>query len=258
MAVELALQHGMTYRVCPAEAPTLRLSGASGGEAAWASAAGGSGSVTIGADGSVDLPDRPAPDLLELTWEGAGATGACLLQVVGTHMAELGAILRHGGDQGRPLDVAATEADAWRARARAEALMEGACGRAFVPVMVREVAWPERDGSAMLRWPDATRVADPEGARLLNRAGWVLLPCGGPRRVAYVHGMAACPPDAAWAVEELAASYLVHGPVPYRAVSASTSDGVVSYSIAGRDGATGIPEVDEVIARHRIRRHLVG
>lgn len=249
--MELTLEHGLAYRLTRRDAAMKLADAPMGAEAGWMGARGGSGRLTVGEGGSVELPECAVPDLIAIEWEGGAAT----VELVAAHYADLARILAHGGEQGRPIDLGRTEAEALGARARAEAVIEGCAGRAFTPRLAVERVWAPK-GAAPLSWPDATESVT-EGAAVLP-GGWAALADPpGPATVAYLHGMAACPADVAWACEELAASYLIVGAVPYRATSMSTSDGVMSYSIAGRDGATGIPEVDEVIARHRIRRHKV-
>ncbi len=52
----------------------------------------------------------------------------------------------------------------------------------------------------------------------------------------------------------LAKHYLLDSPISDRAMSESTDVGTIRYSVAGKDGPTGIPEVNAVIAQfnHRI------
>lgn len=73
----------------------------------------------------------------------------------------------------------------------------------------------------------------------------------GVRNVAihYEHGLDEAPEPARHAVMLLARARLVRGPVPDRATSVSTDEGVFRYSTPGRDGPTGIPDVDAAIAQ---------
>lgn len=68
--------------------------------------------------------------------------------------------------------------------------------------------------------------------------------------VDYEHGLDEPDPSVVRAAKLLAVDYLIPSAIPARAKSETTDLGTVSYSLAGRDGATGIPEVDAVIVRY--------
>lgn len=63
----------------------------------------------------------------------------------------------------------------------------------------------------------------------------------------YEHGLDDAPRVARNAGIKLAASYLIKSPVPDRATVESTDAGNWRVSVAGRDGPTGIPEVDAIL-----------
>lgn len=68
--------------------------------------------------------------------------------------------------------------------------------------------------------------------------------------VDYEHGLDEPDSSVVRAVKILAVDYLIPSAIPARAKSETTDLGTVSYSLAGRDGATGIPEVDAVIVKY--------
>lgn len=75
--------------------------------------------------------------------------------------------------------------------------------------------------------------------------------------VVYQHGLDFPEDSVRRAAMILAVDYLVPAAIPARALSESTDIGTIRYSVAGRDGATGIPEVDAVIARYGRRTPTV-
>lgn len=67
--------------------------------------------------------------------------------------------------------------------------------------------------------------------------------------ILYEHGVGEAPEPVRRAHMILARAYLVPTPVHERATSLSTEGGTFRLSTAGRDGPTGIPDVDAVIAQ---------
>jgi hypothetical protein len=64
----------------------------------------------------------------------------------------------------------------------------------------------------------------------------------------YEHGLDSSPQVVSSAGVKLAKSYVIKSPIPDRATSESTGDGSTwRVSVAGRDGPTGIPEVDAIL-----------
>lgn len=75
-----------------------------------------------------------------------------------------------------------------------------------------------------------------------------------PVEIEYICGFDQTPEDVSAAVVKLAASILRPLNRPECATGESTELGYISYTLAGRDGATGIPDVDAAIMRYRRRR----
>lgn len=76
--------------------------------------------------------------------------------------------------------------------------------------------------------------------------------------VYYEHGLEVTPEPVRRAVRTLAVEYLVPSGLPARATSQSTDLGEFRLSLASRDGFTGLPEVDSVMADFGRRRPSIG
>lgn len=108
---------------------------------------------------------------------------------------------------------------------------------AVYAVAVDGVVWsPEMVG--------AVRVDD---AALIRDAGW----WGAASEIAvhYEHGRRYPPEPVRVAALRLAREFAVESGIPGRATATSIGDQMFRLTIAGRDGATGIPEVDATVAR---------
>lgn len=153
------------------------------------------------------------------------------------------------------------------AREHAEDLFEEQCGVAFRPKGRRFVF--DGTGRADVLLPDlyptrivagsidgvaltSTQLADlrvhPSGVLVRDTLGYWTR---GDRNnsILYEYGMKEAPQDVKWACARLAVHYLMSSPMPDRAISQSTDTGTVRYATAGKDGPTGLPEVDAVIER---------
>lgn len=76
--------------------------------------------------------------------------------------------------------------------------------------------------------------------------------------VHYEYGVATVPMDVRRALLLLAVEYAVPNTIPARATGSSTDSGTVRYTLAGRDGPTGNPEVDAIGMDWGYRRPGVG
>lgn len=72
--------------------------------------------------------------------------------------------------------------------------------------------------------------------------------------VHYVHGKPRCPGPVTRAALMLAREYLVKSDLPGRATASSIGDQWFRLTVAGRDGVTGLPEVDAAIDQHGRKR----
>lgn len=152
-----------------------------------------------------------------------------------------------------------------KARQAAEERLEELCQIAFVPRGRRVTL--SGVGSGLLLLPDMepTRIVSAAvGGTALTAdelAGVAPLAWGAAARAAgaiwargdrnvtllYEHGLPAAPEPVRRAGLTLAKAQLIRSPVPDRATSESSDAGTIRYSVAGRDGPTGFPEVDAVI-----------
>lgn len=74
----------------------------------------------------------------------------------------------------------------------------------------------------------------------------------------YWHGLDSPPEPIAYAAMVLCGEYLQESMIPSRATAQTVGDQTYRITIAGRDGSTGIPEVDEIIRDFGRRRLSVG
>lgn len=212
-------------------------------------------------------------DLYTATWAGGGSTFRTQFEVIGswpvslaqlragnTELADLvrypAALLRAARDLA--LDRMETACQvAWSTR-RARATLDGdGSGLIILPHSeVQQVLALTVDGTAWAPgdcklWPWGG-LAAPDGQT------WVR----GLRNITvdYLHGAARCPAPVADAVVELAIGACIeYGTrVPERATSMSTEVGTFRLTIPGRDGPTGIPRVDAVIAQYGYVKPAIG
>ena len=255
---------GTTVRVAPRDAASLDLGEAAAGAAvAFEPALGEASQATADESGRVAVPAIQPPDLVRVSWEEGGIRAAATLEVVQAHYCELAAILCHGAPGDTPADHGAIEPAAWRARARAEEVIERNANRRFVPTVVEQAA--RADGSVtLLDWPDASGIeasADEAGdlpAPTVYPVGDAACVVSGRMgegtTITYRAGLPGCPDAISAACAELAASYLTPSRIPDRATGESTDAGMPHYTLAGVDGATGIPDVDAAIEQFGRKR----
>lgn len=74
----------------------------------------------------------------------------------------------------------------------------------------------------------------------------------------YTHGMEVPPGAITRAALMLARDYLVKSDIPGRATATSIGDQLFRITVAGRDGVTGLPEVDAAIAQFGRKAYSVG
>lgn len=252
---------GTAVRIAPRDAAVLDLGAAAAGAEVTFSPVGGEDvSAAADASGAVAVPAFQPPALVQATWTEDGIENVLTVEVVQAHYCALDAILSHGGQGDTPADHGAGEPEAWEARARAVETVETAANRRFVPtVAVQDV---RADGTiALLDWPDASGIAcDDEDVRIFPVGDAAVVASGRmcqDARIVYRAGLPAVPAAIAAAVEELAASYLVPSRIPDRATGESTDAGMLHYTLAGIDGATGIPDVDAAIKAHGRERAAI-
>ena len=200
-------------------------------------------------EGSFAASALASPGLYDVEWEG----GAARVERVAAHMFTLAEMREAGGDEDALYD--ASDGPLEEARARAVQVVERACRRAFCPVAgVSGPIAPMGGGLVELPWCDVSRIVwarDASGGRVaavLAGDCFAVVPAGaGSVSVAAVHGMPWAPDEVRDAALRLSLYYLRRPVRPDNAVGQSTDYGYIRFSLAGRDGTTGLPEVDAAI-----------
>ncbi len=213
----------------------------------------------------LSVADAPYLDTYTAVWTDADTTvrqWTTQIEIVGGHLFEIAEL--------RAFDVALASTAKYTAslvraaRTAAEQRLEQAAHVAFVPRARRYST--VGDGSYRLLVPDTALRGVPREASIDGTAltaeeldalivrEWgafdredALWTQGDAVEVWYEHGLDAPPEPVRSAAMVLAREYLVASSLSSRAVTEATEIGFFRLSIAGRDGATGIPEVDEVI-----------
>lgn len=202
------------------------------------------------ADGSLDFPSVAAPDTVRVNWyEGEKLLFTTFVVVVTRHYFELDAL--KGMDETDDFsDV--TEEGFWAARQAATETFERNANRSFVQQM--GVTKTYRGGFVWLKHNDVCEILTP-GWRLVSDCQAV-----GPEgeaSIRYRYGLTEVPVRVSEAVLALAAYYLRPQATPARATGEATDAGFIRYTLAGRDGATGLPEVDAIIEQFGRRGCMV-
>ena len=115
-----------------------------------------------------------------------------------------------------------------------------------LPQVVQQMGVTETFGGGFV-WLDHNDVAE------VLTPGWSLVSdcqAVGPEgraTIRYRYGLTEVPERVSEAVLRLAAYYLRPSATPERATGEATDAGFIRYTLAGRDGATGLPEVDAAI-----------
>lgn len=213
-----------------------------------------------------DLPRDERYDLSKALEPPCDATvtwpdGMATLHVVSYHYCTLDDVLEFGDEKRQsPRQLGRTEAQAFGARNRAEAVCESICRRTFRAAHRSQEA-PDARGF-QLDWPASRLLTGTwrlvgDGAvrrEYVSACGWGW---SGGSEVEYVTGEdRGTPADVRWAVAKLAAYYLSASKVPDRAVYESTEAGMTRYTLAS-ETSTGLPDVDAILARHARRRWAI-
>lgn len=113
---------------------------------------------------------------------------------------------------------------------------------------VREIYSASINGTALTETEIDAIVCDDNWLWRSVSQAWA----GGHRNVElhYAHGLDRVPAPIKRAALILAREYLVTSPLPGRATATSIGDQMFRLTVAGRDGVTGLPDVDAAIAQH--------
>ncbi|WP_168163947.1 hypothetical protein, partial [Olsenella sp. HMSC062G07] len=190
-----------------------------------------------------------APALAAVEWRDADGSAlySTDIEVVARHYFPLSAL--KATDDGDDF-IKRSADDLWEARQAATETFELNAERSFVP----RVGYTETYRGGFV-W-----LADHDVRDLLTE-GWGLrsdCTAQGPEGhavIRYRYGLDEVPARVSGAVLALARYYLRPSVTPDRATGEATDAGFIRYTLAGKDGATGLPEVDAAIeqfGRHRV------
>ncbi len=234
--------------------PTLSIADGAGTEvySGTPTAAGGQLSASVPAASLATL------DTYRATWAGDQGSWVTYAEICGAYLFETADLKAFDSSLS-----AKTEAELRGARTAAEIRFERACRLALVP-RGRRIS-TAGEGSSRLQLPTkapraflsgsiaGTSITAEELAELtpqdwgaVDRPSGKLWTLDAAIALHYEHGLDYPPEDAAKAAMILAREYLVRSALSSRAVAEQTDVGFLRLSIAGRDGPTGLPDVDAV------------
>ncbi len=198
--------------------------------------------------GKARLPRLEAPDAGRVEWASGGEPLATsYVEVVPRHYFALEE-LRAFGDGQDDFDALPEEALV-EARQAATEVFERNANRSFVTRLGRTKDY----GNARLvnLWHGDVRELLTPGYRLVSGCQCVDAGCSEPypRWVEYTYGTGDVPAQVSRAVLELAAYMLRPTNRPVGATGESSDAGYIHFTVAGRDGATDIPEVNAAISQ---------
>ena len=229
-------------------------------------------------DTSLGFSDGPAlrslPDLVTVTWDMSGAQVSAQLDIVASRYCTVADIKSWRADQYAL--AGETDEAVFAARARAEEVIERACGRTLQPVLRTGVvdrpnctvtSVPLMDGAEPFDLRKVVRAVGEDGQTLDVKAAPSqtaldvrVVPQRQTAIVSVLTGLPMIPAEAHDAVCALAAWYLVPSVNPENAsaTSMSTDAGVVNFIVGcGGGAATSLPEVNALIQRYRLRKYMV-
>ena len=201
-------------------------------------------------DGVVAVPALAAPSVGMLTFtKGGEDVASCILESVSAHYFPLETFLSDPVDDFSDM----SDEQLWDARERAVEVFERNAGRSFVEHIAVETV--VTDGFVELLHCDVSEILFPDSFSLVSDCQ-AEGPAGA-QRIEYRWGCKSVPTAVAQAVYALASYYLRPDVTPSRATGEATEAGFLRFSLAGRDGATGLPEVDAIIEQFGRKRYAV-
>lgn len=201
--------------------------------------------------GTFEFPVFPPPESVRIDWLDASGSGKAVFTsyatVVSRHYFSLGSLKGYGDGQD---DFDKLDDDELRmARQAATEVFEASAHRSFVHRIGRTKDYG-RDTLLQLWHGDVYELLSDgyvqvSGSQLLRETGR----CSGPfpRWIEYLYGADEVPAEVARAVLELAAYTLRPSNRPVGATGESSEAGYIHFIIAGKDGATAIPDVNAAI-----------
>lgn len=221
--------------------------------------------------------DTAALDTFTATWkatvDGDLQTYVTDFEVVGRHLITLAELRAHDSrltaadfpawELARNRDVVEDTLEeamgvAWRPKARRVTLDGEGASTLLVPdLLVRKVRSATVDGTAFTQ-AELDELELEEWGALTRPDGKVWAKDNQNVKLLYEYGFDGPIEPVHRAALQLGAAYAVELAVPSRTTSQSTEVGVFRLTIAGRDGRTGIPEVDAVIEQFSDRLPVKG
>ena len=199
--------------------------------------------------GAVQFPLIAAPDVAKVEWTRDGSTVFLgTVEVVGCHYFPLDALKDYG--DGQDLFSERTDDELFVCRQAATEVFEQNARRSFVRRLGRtgdwgydNLVWCDHNDVCEVITPGYVQVSDCQ----LKRDPLACEDAGYPRWVEYLYGLDTIPSVVSGAVLELAAYMLRPTNRPIGATGESSDAGYIHFTVAGRDGATAVPEVNAVI-----------
>lgn len=235
----MKLRSGHTYRIAASEPTTFEVAGSVRAVPKF-----GDPIDLDPQDGKVELPaEIQVPNIVSLEWD----EGSAIAEVVERHYFSLDA-LRSFGDGQDDFDEESEER-LFACRQAATEVFEQNANRSFVHRVGSTKDW----GQNSLVWLDHNDVYEilTDGYQQVSDCQLTRLPglpvSPAPAVVEYLFGADMMPSVVSSAVLQLAAYTLRPSNRPLGATGESSDAGYIHFTIAGRDGATAIPEVNAVI-----------
>lgn len=214
--------------------------------------------ITVGADNTVSLLSLGIPCNCRIDAFAQGTKEAAFtatVEIVPRHYFELDELKNYG--DGTDDFTGKTDAELRAKRQKATEVFERAANRSFIPRMGTTKAYV---GNFFVRLNhcDVERVVSP-ACRLIDDCQVEVIEQPRPDEceIVYIYGTSSMPEAVKEAVLALAAYYLRESAAPDRATGEATEAGFLRYTIAGRDGATGIPEIDAIAEQFGRKRYGV-
>lgn len=214
--------------------------------------------ITVEADNTVNLLSLGIPSNCRIDAFAQGTAEAAFtakVEIIPRHYFELDELKGYGDGTDDFADK--SDAELRAKRQKATEVFERAANRSFVQRMGTTKAYV---GNYFVRLNhcDVERVISPD-CRLIDDCQVEVIEQPRPDEceIVYIYGARTMPEAVKEAVLALAAYYLRASATPDRATGEATEAGFLRYTIAGRDGATGIPEIDAIAEQFGRKRYGV-
>lgn len=207
--------------------------------------------------GEFTFPAFTPPDAVKVEWLAPSSTEAAFttyVEVVSRHYFTLDQLKAYGNGQD-DFDECPEE-ELWAARQAATEVFEENAHRAFVKRIGRTKDYG-RDDLLNTHFDLETVLTDGYAPVCGSKLERTTSATGAfPRWVEYIYGADSIPAEVSRAALELAAYTLRPSNRPIGATGESSDAGYIHFTVAGRDGATAIPEVNAAIQQFGVGERL--